>query len=351
MKTNLNIKVLTQEELIKAGCFNVPASIEICEKALIDYVKGDIIFPDKISVVFDKETQNRINCLPAAVLSEKVYGMKWVSVFPENPTKRQIQNLSAVILLSELESGFPVAFMEGTLCSNLRTAAVGAIAAKYLASKKSEVIGFIGAGEQAKAHFLAMKEVLPQIKVCKVASRTSVSEEKFINQMKKFYPDVEFVACSGCCQMAAGDADIIVTAISSQEKVLQAEWIKEGAFYCHVAGLEDDFAVPLKASKIVCDDWNVVKHRTQTISQMYSQGILADKDIYANLSEIILGEKPGRENEKEFIYFNSVGLSYLDVSLSNWMYKTANSLGLGSWITMQEKSMFDFDCKDIKYNI
>lgn len=342
MKSNIDVKVITQRDLIDAGCFNFKKAIEVCENALIDYKKGNIIFPNKVSVVFNEKSQSRINCLPAAILSQNVYGMKWVSVFPENPMKYNVQNVSAVIILSELEKGFPKAFMEGTLCSNMRTASMGAIAAKYLARKNSETIGFIGSGEQAKSHFLAMKTILPNIKVCKVSSKSLTSEEEFVRQMKKFYPDVEYVIC-GTNYKEAANADIIVTAISGQEKILQADWVKEGTFYCHVAGLEDDFGVAQKADKIVCDDWEVVKHREQTISQMYKKGLLKDEDIYANIDEIVMKNKVARENEREFIYFNSVGLSYLDVALSNWMYNKTIEKGLGQTINLQDKSMFD--CK------
>lgn len=341
MNEKITIRIITQQDLLDAGCFNVKKAIDICEKAFLEYADDKVIFPDKISVVFDQETQNRINCLPAGMISENIYGMKWVSVFPENPSKRNLPNLTAMILLSDMQTGFPIAFMEGSLCSNLRTASVGALGAKYLARKNSEVIGFIGAGEQAKAHFLTMKEVCPNIKVCRVASRTAASEAKFIEQMRKFHSDVEFIMCSGDYEKAIIGADIIVTAISAQEQILKSDWIKEGAFYCHVAGLEDEFAVALKADKIVCDSWEVVKHRTQTISQMYKQGLLKDESIYADLHELINGSKCGRQNDKEFIYFNSVGMSYLDVSLANWMYKKVYKLEKGSIVTLKEKSMFN----------
>lgn len=336
-----DICILTQEDLLRAGCFNMASAIEICEQTLAGYAHGNVIFPDKVSVVFDQKTQNRINCLPAGLKDEQVYGMKWVSVFPENPHKRNLPNLSAVTLLSDMVTGFPVAFMEATLCSNMRTAAMSAVAAKYLAKPDPQMIGFIGAGEQAKSHFLAMKALFPGLKACKVASRTSESENRFIQQMKRFHPDVTYTACAGDYCAAVHQADILVTAISGQEKILQAHWIKDGALYCHVGGLEDDFAVAKKASKIVCDDWNVVKHRTQTISQMYQQNLLLDEDIYADLHQIITGVKPGRENENEFIYYNGVGLSYIDVALANWMYKKARSQGFGTKICLQDKSMFD----------
>lgn len=338
---NLNLKIITQDDLLNAGCFDVLQCINVCESAFADYANGNIIFPDKVSVVFNQETQDRINCLPAAIISEKVYGMKWVSVFPDNPKKRNVPNLSAVILLSELESGFPIALMEASMCSNLRTAAVSAVAAKYCAKSDCKTIGFIGAGEQAKSHFLALKKIRPDISVCKVASRTHKSELSFIEDMNKFYPDVEYIPCNSDFQKSATDSDIIVTAISGQQKILQADWISPGAFYCHVGGLEDDFGVPKKADKIICDNWDVVKHRTQTISQMYAQGLLNDDDIHANLDEIVTNKKVGRENNSEFIYFNGVGMSFVDVALGNWMYKKVLSAEKGTDILMKSKSMFD----------
>ena len=346
-KNELSVTIISEKDLIKAGCFNVPEAIAITENAFRKRVEGSVVFPDKVSVIFDVKSQNRINCLPAGLTRDNVYGMKWVSVFPGNPHNYGVQNLSAVIVLSELEHGFPKAFMEGTLCSNLRTAATSAVAAKYLAKKNNKVIGFIGAGAQAKTHLMAMLSVFPSIQICKVASRTIESEQKFISQMKRLYPDLNFIACENSYEKAARNSDIIITAISGQEKLLQSEWISPGTLYCHVGGLEDDFSVPLKASKIVCDEWRVVKHRTQTISQMYKNGLLNDEDIYGDLMDIIVGIKPGRENDEEFIYFNTVGMSYVDVMLANHMYKKVIAEGLGHKTIMQEKSMFDVNEKYI----
>lgn len=345
MEYKNHVKIITLQDLFEAGCFDVKASLEVVENALTKQGTSDLVFPDKVSVVFDESTQNRINCLPAGIRSEEVYGMKWVSVFPVNPHKYNIPNLSAVIVLSNLKNGFPKAFMEGSLCSNLRTAAVGSVAAKYLAKEDSEAIGFIGAGEQAKSHLLGMLTVRPSIKRCYISSRTVESCEKFIAQMKRFHPELEFICCGNDYRKAIVDADIIVTAISGQDTILKADWIKSGVFYCHVAGLEDEDAVALKASKIVCDDWNIVKHRTQTISRMFKAGVLKDTDIYANLKDIILGNKAARENDTEFIYFNSVGLSFLDVALANWMYQKVEEHRKGFDIVLQDMSMFDCDEK------
>ena len=344
MGAKLTIKYLSQEALLKAGCLDMKNAVRVVENALAAYKAGRILYPDKTVQIFDEELQSRINILPATLLDEKICGMKWVSVFPGNPTMFGLQNLSAVLLLSSIETGFPIAFMEGTLCSNLRTAAVSATAAARLARQDSAEIGFIGAGEQARMHLVGMKTVLPSLKVCRVASRTAAREQEFIAQMSPLFPDMEFIACGSNYEKAAVGADVIVTAISGQAPLLHGAWCKKGAFYCHVAGWEDDDETALKADKIVCDSWSVVKHRTQTISRLYKAGKLHDEDIYADLVDITSGLKPGRERDDEFIYFNAVGLSFVDVALAYDLFLRAE--GNAIELPLQENSIFMHD-KDL----
>ena len=272
--------------------------------------------------------------------------MKWVAVFPTNPQLHGLPNLNAAILLSEIETGYPIALMDATLCSDMRTAAICAVAAKYLAVKNPITIGYIGAGEQARMNFLAMMSVKPSIKVCKVASRTMETEGRFIEQMKVYYPHIDFIACESNYEKAATDSDIIVTAISAQIPILQAVWIKPGAFYCHVAGWEDAYDVPLSMDKIVCDSWKSAKHRTQTISRLYKMGRLTDDDIYADLPDIVAGKK-GRENDGEKIYFNSVGLSYVDVALGYQLYQQVKEKGFGYEMDFHKNSVFDVDPENV----
>ncbi len=330
MNNVISAKMISMEDILNAGCFDVGATIDVMEKALISYKKGRVKLPDKISQIFDEGTQDRINCMPATLMDEKVCGVKWVSVFPGNPHLRNTPNVSGLIILSELVNGFPFAVMDGTFITALRTACMGAIGSKYLAHNNSRVIGIIGSGEQAKMHLITIKHVHPEIELCRVASRSTESEQRFIDEMQKRFPDVKFEACNADYDKASTGADIIVTAVSCQAPLLKAKTIKEGAYYCHVAGWEDEYEVPLKASKIVCDQWECVKHRTQTISRLYQQGRLKDEDIYADIVDIIDGTKPGRENETEFTYFNSVGLAFIDVAVANSFYKKVVEKGLGT---------------------
>jgi len=297
--------------------------------------------PDKISQIFDEASQNRINCMPATLIDEKICGMKWVSVFPSNAPKG-VQNVTGIMLLSELETGFPIAVIDGTLSTKMRTAAVGCTAAKYLAPSKVETIGIIGAGEEARMHFTLLKHMFPTIKECRVSSLNTEIEQGFIDKFKDIVPDVKFVTCNNDSHICASGADIIVTAISAQSPVLKAKDITKGGLYIHVGGWEDEYGVAQKADKIVCDEWEVVKHRSQTLCRMYKEGLLKDEDIYANLSELISGTKKGRDNDDEFIYFNSVGLSYIDINFANYIYKEALSRGLGKDVVLAESNVVDY---------
>lgn len=340
--SNIVIKTISQEDVAAIFKGNADAIYGIIEDSFKKYLADDIIMPDKISQIFDEASQNRINCMPATLIDEKICGMKWVSVFPSNAPKG-VQNVTGIMLLSELETGFPIAVIDGTLSTKMRTAAVGCTAAKYLAPSNVETIGIIGAGEEARMHFTLLKHMFPTIKECRVSSLNTEIEQGFIDKFKDIVPDVKFVTCNNDSHLCASGADIIVTAISGQSPVLKAADITKGGLYIHVGGWEDEYGVAQKANKIVCDEWEVVKHRSQTLCRMYKAGLLKDEDIHANLSELIAGTKVGRENDDEFIYFNSVGLSYIDINFANYIYEEAKKRGLGQNVVMAENNVVDYE--------
>jgi ornithine cyclodeaminase/alanine dehydrogenase-like protein (mu-crystallin family) len=337
----IRLVYLSQEDLLEAGCLDFRLALDAAESALLAHRAGDVLFPEKIVQIFDEGTQERINCLPATLLTEKVCGVKWVSVFPPNVSRFGLQNLTALFVLSEIEKGFPFAVLEGTLASNIRVGTMGALAARHFAPADARVIGFIGGGEQAKMHLLAMKTVRPSLAECRVAAKTTAEERQFVRELAPLMPDVEFVTTATDPSLAVQGADILVTATSAQAPLLRAAWMRPGSFYSHVGGWEDEYAVAKQCDKIVCDDWETVKHRTQTLSRMFKDGELGNADIHANLAEVVAGEKPGRERDDERIYFNAVGLAFVDVAIALAMYRRAVAAGKGRELTMQETTIFD----------
>jgi len=332
---------LSQEDLLEAGCLDLNLAMTAAEEAMLAFRDDRIMFPEKIVQIFNDETQERINCLPATLLDEQVCGMKWVSVFPMNPVKHGSQNLSAVIVLSEIETGFPIVFMDGTLCSNMRVGAMGGIAAKHFARPDSERIGFIGAGEQAKMHLIAMKTVIPDLSECRVSAKYDGEDKQFAKEMGSLFPDISFACVGNDGRAAMEGADILVTATSAQAPLLKADWMQPGSFYSHIGGWEDEFAVAAQCDTIVCDDWETVKHRTQTLSRMYKAGELTDADIAADLVEVVAGEKNGRMSSDERVYFNAVGLAYVDVAIAHAMYQRAKEAGRGQTLTLQQEMIFE----------
>ncbi len=327
--------LITEEEAKATFGGKEQIAIELVESALRKRAAGDVILPDKTSQIFDQRTQNRINCLPATLISDKMCGVKWISVFPENPLEG-IRNVTGLVILSELTHGLTLSVMDGTYLTSIRTAAVGAVAAKYLSVPDAETIGFIGAGKEARKHLDMLKFVRPTLRKCFVSSRRGSTVESFIAEESEKHPDMQFVNCVDDYKAATESADIIITATSSQLKLLKPEYVKKGALYIHVGGLEDEYEVPKKARKIVCDEWESIKHRAQTISLMYKEGLLSDDDIYANLGEIVTGAKAGRENRDEFIYFCSVGLSFIDVMFAKYIYEEAKRMELGTPFAFQK---------------
>ncbi|MCK5355065.1 MAG: ornithine cyclodeaminase family protein, partial [Methyloprofundus sp.] len=201
--------------------------------------------------------------------------------------------------------------------------------------------GFIGAGEQAKMHLLAMKVVRPSLKECRVAAKSAVEEEQFIAELSPLVPDMTFIGANTVARDAMQDADILVTATSAQAPLLKADWMKPGAFYSHVGGWEDEYAVAQQCDKIVCDDWETVTHRTQTLSRMYAEGLLSHGDIHADLHELVSKHKLGRESDDERIYFNAVGLAYVDVAIAQTMFERAQSANIGQQLNLQESMVFE----------
>jgi ornithine cyclodeaminase/alanine dehydrogenase-like protein (mu-crystallin family) len=188
---------------------------------------------------------------------------------------------------------------------------------------------------------LAIKTVCPSLERCRVAAKSPVEERQFVDQLKPILADMEFVESGAEPATAIEAADIVVTATSAQAPLLKADWVKPGSLYSHVGGFEDEYAVARQSDKIVCDDWDSVKHRTQTLSRMYKDGELSDEDVYANLVDVVAGAKPGRESDEERVYFNAVGLAYVDVAIALAMCRRAMEAGKGRELAMQDTMIFE----------
>lgn len=329
---------LSQEEVIAAGGLDMAAAMADVEAALRLHHAGDDALPPKAVMDLSQDgkglRESHINAMPAYLGGDyHTAGLKWIASFPANPHQRDMPRASGLIVLNDPEAGVPLAVMDGTLISAMRTGAVTGVAARYLARPDSRYAGLIGAGVQNHTQLMALRVALPHLQEAFIYDVRPSRSEAFAQEMAALL-DLP-VRVADDAKTLVQKADVLVTATTATEPIVRHGWLREGSFYAHVSGYECEFAVIAVADKVVVDDWEQVKHRAaQTIAYMHQAGEFDDDDLYAELGEIVTGDKPGRESGTERIFFNPVGLGTEDVAVATRVYRTAQERGLGQTLAL-----------------
>lgn len=321
---------LPQSDIEKAGA-NMELALVSVETVLAMHGRDEVILPSKVILDMDERRRGRINAMPAYLGGEMhICGMKWIAGFPGNAEKHGIPRASALLILNDADTGLPVAILEGTRVSALRTGAVTGIGAKYLARKNSAIVGMIGAGVQAYTQIDALMSVLPAITEIRIYDIRKKSVNSLIEKCRLQWGHVNFIGAESP-QHATEGADCIVTATVADEPIVKAAWLKEGVFFSHVGSYqEEEEDVILQADKIVVDIWQEVLHRkTPLLARMFEAGRIDKSSIHANIGDIICGLKPGRESDKERIFFSPLGLGSEDIAVGAAIYKRAREMNLG----------------------
>ena len=291
--------------------------LKVVEDAFKLKAKGKTIMPPKIYLDLS-EYHGDFRAMPAYI--DGSAGMKLVSVYPNN-RKYNLPTVMGMIVLCDPNTGYPLAIMDGTYITGMRTGAAGGIAVKYLARKDSSVIGMIGTGRQAEAQLLAISKVLPEIKEVKTFSRPEETSQRFAEKMAaKLNLNIRPVETAE----AAAEADIVVTATYATGPVVRKQHIRPGTHLNAIGAdaqgkqeLEPDLLV---IAKIIIDDIEQASHSGE-INVPLSQGQLKVEDIYCTLGEVAAGMKRGRENDEEITIFDSTGLAIQDVVCAKLVYE------------------------------
>lgn len=332
------ILFLNQEDITECGGDDIALAVETMEKVFSLHQKDAYVLPNK-SVLrwgdMDSEsTRGRINSMPASIGGEfDSVGIKWISSAPQNPDKYGLPRATGIIILNDYETLFPVCIMDGMLLSAMRTGANSGVAAKHLAKEDSKVLGLVGAGVQNKTQLLAISHVMKNLKEVKIADLNMDRARDFAVKMSdKVNIPIKVVENA---EQAVKGSDIAVTATVTKKPIVKKDWVSEGMLYIHVGSHECEFDVIESADKVVVDDWEELKHRgVESISIMYEQGLIDDAHIHAHLGEVVNKVKTGRTDEKEFIYFNSVGLGIQDVALASIVYQRAKKENIGKKLNL-----------------
>src|SRR5437867_4265616 len=300
MKTNKPL-FLSEEQVRRH--LHMADLIPAMEKALIDFSAGKVTQPLR-SVITVDPPGGFFGMMPA--LTPEGLGLKIVTFYPKN-VERALPTHMATISLVDPETGAPLAVMDGRLITEMRTAAVSAVATNLLASPDAKIFAILGSGVQAHSHAGALR-LVRRFQEVRVWSPTCEHAKRFAKEIR---------AKPTSAEEAERDADVIVTATNSKTPVLKGSWLKPG---CHVnvVGASrpdwremDDEAM---ANVVFVDSREGAMKEAGDV-------ILSSAKIHAELGEALAGKVPARANKTTI--FKSLGMAVEDIAAAMLVYRSA----------------------------
>lgn len=320
--------LITQEQV--KSLLDMATALKIVEQVYRSHGEGKVIMPTKITLDLGEGRpwppyKGFMNAMPAYLGDVDIAGIKWAGGFQDN-YKIGLPYISAMILLINPKNGAFIAAMDGAYITAIRTGAASAICAKVLARKNASVLGIIGAGIQGRMHLRAFHQVF-RLKEIRVMDIKEGAAEKYREEMaaelglnilpKKSYQEV------------AEGADMVCTVTVGDEPMVKKEWLKKGSLVISAGSYQElDPEVVLSADKIVVDHWGQASHRGE-LAKLVEAGKIREKNIHAEIGEILSGKKKGRERDDENILAVPIGLGSLDIGCAVEVYRKATENGIG----------------------
>jgi len=323
------VLILSQEEV--KSCLPMKDAIKAVKEGYIAFAEKRANLPP-IVILSAEKYGGEVDIKTGYIEDFGLIGTKIVSFFSNNP-KIGLPSAIGVIVLMDLKTGVPLAIMDGTYITGVRTGAAGAVAASVLARKNSKIVGVIGAGVQARNQVLGLNEVFALKKV-KVYSQTEESRRKYASEMsEKLGIEVEAVDHA---RKAVIGSDIVVTATPSKKAIVMDEWIDKG-MHINCIGADEpgkqelDPKIMRRVDKIVVDSLSQCKEMGE-IQHALAQGIIKESDVHAEIGEVLAGKKKGRERDDEITLFDATGLAAQDIAAANVVYNLAKKRKIGKTV-------------------
>ncbi|MBP7120576.1 MAG: ornithine cyclodeaminase family protein [Methanolinea sp.] len=279
----------------------------VIEEAFAEHARGSVQMPPKVYITLD---QGDFRTMPGYIPSLGIAGVKIVNVHPGNPG-RNLPTVMALTVILDIGTGVPVAILNATDLTDLRTGAGGAVAAKYLSPGRAVSLGLVGSGCQARAQIDAIGRELDIVEV-KVWSRNEKNAEDFCSR----YPDFD---CRVASLRDACECDLLVTTTPSREPLIRDEWVHEGthinAIGADAPGKEElDPAILIRASVFVDDPAQAV--HSGEVNVPITNGRFSENMIAGTLGEVVIGKKR-RKSASEITVFDSTGLAIQDLAIAS----------------------------------
>lgn len=326
--SGLDILFLSKEDVdaLELGLQDVMDAIETGLKA---HGQKKVIMPSKDHLALDYP-EKLFNILKGYVAPIDVAGVKVIGDFQKN-YEHNLPSELALITLYRSQTGAPFAIVDGTLITWMRTGAVTAVGAKYLAPSRPRVLGHIGARGTAWYN-MPMLDRLFDFEEIRVTSKRPESRERFAHQMSARLN--KQVVVKETTAETVQDADVIIDAsrLLEPQVLVEDAWVKPGALIQpYGAVLSVERSLPFTVDKMVVDDWNQCQQSQYgQFAGLIQAGELRDEHIYGEIGQIVAGLKRGRERDDERILFWHKGFAISDIMLGHLAYQKAVEKGIGT---------------------
>ena len=317
---------LSQNDVVAVG-LTMAEIIDALEVAFREKGNGFAEIPPKPGI-HPGGGDNFIHAMPAYIPALKAAGVKWVSGFPEN-YQRGLPYITGLLILNDPESGLPVSVMDCVWITAMRTGAASALSARYLARPESSIVGVLGCGVQGRTNVEALNVLFPLTKVM-AYDVDSDATDRYVEEISTRF-NLEVISVSNP-QDAVTGCDIVVTSgpiLKEPHATIQAGWLDKGAFaslvdfdsYWHADAMRE-------TSKFCTDD-------TQQLLHYQDVGYFKKiPPLYADLGELVIGQKPGRESPDEKTMTANLGLALDDMAVAPLIFRKATEKGLGTWLPL-----------------
>ncbi len=290
----------------------------------------------RVHLVPEDSAKGHFNVLRGYIQPLHVAGVKIVGDYVDN-YKHGLPSEMAIMNLFDPETGMAKAILDATAITDMRTGAVTALGAKYMARSNSRILGHVGSRGTSYWN-VRLLDSLFHFDEIRVHSRRPESREAFGKRLSEDLGKAVRVVDSW--EECVTGADIVVeaTRLPEPKPMLRTEWIRKGAFVVPYGTMS---AVELSLTdimdKMVVDDWGQCRKGLPygALRPHVEADKLTEENLYAELGQIVAGLKPGRENDEETILFWHRGLSTNDIALGHAMLEKAAKLGIGQQLRYQ----------------
>jgi ornithine cyclodeaminase len=267
--------------------------------------------------------------LMPAHLESHGFGAKIVTAFPQN-NARGMEAIQGFVVVLDPETGALQALVEGAAITEVRTAAVSAVATQALARPDGGDIAILGAGVQARSHLIAMASVCPVQRV-RVWNRTTSRAHALAKWAEPFDLNVEL---ADSVPEALDGADVICTTLACSEPIVDEEMLSPGAHINAIGAFtpttrELSSSAVAKATIFVDSMESALAEAGDLLIPM-GEGVIERSDIAAELSEVVAGRHPGRTTSDQVTLFKSLGLAFEDVAAAAHVARVARERRMGA---------------------